>query len=278
MSITILDGPVGTLLIERDVPCPEPAWSAHAVKHHPDQIRRIHCEYANAGATVHTTATFRTRRETVGAEWVALTESAVAMARAACGPGCLVAGSIAPLADCYRPDLSPPDPMPHHRRLADALHRSRVDLLLVETFPHVEEALAAVVAARETGLPVWVSFTAGPSATLLDPIALRDGAQAAVARGVDAVLVNCIPATETRRFVRELAGLGVPFGAYANAGTRGDGIGWGSTADGPQRYADFAAEWIAEGATIIGGCCGTGPAHIAELRRRFGATSAQTTS
>ena len=278
MSITILDGPMGTLLIERGVPCPEPAWSAHAVKHHPDRIRRIHEEYANAGATVHTTATFRTRRETMGSEWVELTESAAAMARTACGPGCLVAGSIAPVADCYRPDLSPTDPTPHHRRLSAALHRAKVDLLLVETFPHVGEALAAVDAARETGLPVWVSFTAGPSANLLDPVALHEGARAAVERGADAVLVNCIPAVETRRFVRELAGMGVPFGAYANAGTAGDGIGWGASEDGPRRYADLAAEWIAEGATIIGGCCGTGPEHIEELRRRFNPTCGQTTS
>jgi S-methylmethionine-dependent homocysteine/selenocysteine methylase len=58
-------------------------------------------------------------------------------------------------------------------------------------------------------------------------------------------------------FVRALSKVGVPFGVYANT------VGRDTTS--PERYATAAAEWIEEGATIIGGCCGTGPAHVRAL-------------
>ena len=278
MSIRILDGPVGTLLIERGIPCPEPAWSAHAVEHSPQAVRAAHHDYAAAGACIHTAATFRTRIEAVGPRWPALTNTAIQLAREGAGPDALVAGSIAPVADCYRPDLSPPDATDRHHRLAMQLKTAGADLILVETFPHIDEAIGALDAARSTGLPVWVSFTAGPNADLLTPHAIRRGAEAAVERGAAAVLVNCIPATETLRFIRALRGIDVQFGAYANAGSPSDRIGWSADANGPQMYADLAEQWVDSGATIVGGCCGTRPDHIAELYRRFGTTSDQTTS
>jgi homocysteine S-methyltransferase len=78
--------------------------------------------------------------------------------------------------------------------------------------------------------------------------------------------VNCVPADRTRAFVSRLARIGVPFGAYANAGDAADRLGWSAPAeDAPARYAAFAREWEACGATILGGCCGTGPAQIAAV-------------
>jgi S-methylmethionine-dependent homocysteine/selenocysteine methylase len=88
------------------------------------------------------------------------------------------------------------------------------------------------------------------------------------------VLVNCIPAKQTLRFVSAIADLGVRFGAYANAGHTDDGLGWHPDPDGPQRYADLAQGWVELGATLIGSCCGTGPAHIQELHTRFCGQSA----
>jgi len=180
-----------------------------------------------------------------------------------------VAGSIAPLADCYRPQDSPEDPGPRHAALARILSEAGADLLLCETHPHIGEALAAVEAAVATGTETWVSFTAGPDADLLTPDQIHRGAEAAVAAGAAAVLVNCIPAAQTAPFLSAIQGLGVPFGAYANAGHTDDGIGWHPDPDGPERYADLAACWVEMGATLIGSCCGTGPAHIAELHTRF---------
>jgi S-methylmethionine-dependent homocysteine/selenocysteine methylase len=269
--ITVLDGPMGTELGARGVPTPPPTWSAAALRHAPDVVRAIHHDYVTAGAVVHTANTFRTSRRAAGERWGVWTDEAVRLARAAALAGHRVAGSIAPLEDCYRPDLSPPDPRPEHREMARRLAACGVDLLLCETFPHLREALVAVEEAVATDLETWVSFTAGPSADLLTPKQMARGARDAVGCGASAVLVNCTPVRDTLRFVRAIADCGVPVGAYANAGGRADGLGWDArTPDAAQSYADIAATWIAAGATLVGGCCGTSPLHVRALARRFG--------
>jgi S-methylmethionine-dependent homocysteine/selenocysteine methylase len=254
------------------VDTPLPAWSAAALETAPEQVEAIHADYVQAGATVHTTASFRTRRRTVGGRWDALTRLAVSLAQRAVGARGRVAGCIAPLADCYRPDLSPKEPTAEHREMAQTLADAGCDLLLCETFPHVGEALVAVEEAVATGLPTWVSFTAGPNADLLTPEQIARGSREAVARGASAVLVNCVPAVDTLRFIAPLATLGVPFGAYANAGHVDDRIGWRSVdePDGVARYVEAARGWVDAGATVVGGCCGTGPAHVAALAAAFG--------
>ncbi len=269
--ITLLDGPLGTQLGARGVPIPAPLWSAWALIHRPEEVSRIHRDYVEAGAEVHTTNTFRTRRRTLPRDWSERAHQAVDLLRAELGPGHRIAGSLAPLEDCYRPDLSPPEPRPEHRELAVLLAGAGVDLLLCETFPHVGEGWIAVEEAVATGVPTWASFTAGPEAELLTPDQVRRAALGAIERGAEAVLVNCLPARLTLDYLRPLADLGVPFGAYANAGHQDDDLGWhADPRDSAPRYAGLAESWIELGATLIGSCCGTGPAHIAELARRFG--------
>jgi S-methylmethionine-dependent homocysteine/selenocysteine methylase len=266
--ITLLDGPLGTELAARGVPTPAPIWSAWALDQAPGVLRAIHRDYAAAGATVHTANTFRTKRRQVGADWERLARRAVSIAREAVPANHRVAGSLAPLEDCYRPDLSPADPRPEHRELARLLAAAGVDVILCETFPNVGEALVAVEEAVATGVETWVSFTAGPDAGLLSPEAVEEGAREAVRRGARAVLVNCTPATRSLPYVERLAEIGVPFGAYANAGLPSEGIGWSDTPD-VDRYADLAESWVRVGATLVGGCCGTGPGHIGALAARF---------
>ncbi|WP_437876985.1 homocysteine S-methyltransferase family protein [Sorangium sp. So ce513] len=272
-DIVVLDGPLGTELAARGIETPSPLWSAAALldARGCDVVRAIHRDYARAGATVHTANTFRARRRQAGAAWAELAARAVALAREAAreaGPRHRVAGSIAPIEDCYRPDLSPADAREEHRELARVLASAGVDVLLCETFPHVGEALVALEEAVATGVEAWVSFTAGPEADLLSPEDVEVAAREAVARGARAVLVNCTPAARTLPYVERLAGCGVPFGAYANAGAESEGLGWRAAPGGAAaaRYADLARGWIEAGATIVGGCCGTGPEHIAALR------------
>ncbi len=168
--ITLLDGPLGTELHARGVETRLPMWSAGAIVEAPEVIAEIHRDYARAGAVVHTANTFRTRPRQVGDRWRALTTEAVGIARRAlrsvdARPDAFtLAGSIAPLEDCYRPDLSPADPRPEHREMAEALHAASVNLILCETFPHPGEARVAVEEAVRTGLPVWAALTAGPDA------------------------------------------------------------------------------------------------------------------
>jgi S-methylmethionine-dependent homocysteine/selenocysteine methylase len=270
-SPVVLDGPMGTELARRGIALPlEPlrAWSAAALETAPQVIAAIHREYVRAGATVHTANTFRCRPRAFGERWEELARLAVRIARASIPAGQRVAGSIGPLEDCYRPDLSPGvASRAGHAAMASALAAAGVDILLCETFAHPIEACAAVEAAAETGVETWVALTAGPDGSLMTPAAMRVAARACVDAGARAILVNCVAAGRTLVYVRELAGLGVAFGAYANAGAEADGIGWGA-ADDPRAaaaYASLATSWIDAGATLVGGCCGTGPAHIRAL-------------
>ena len=270
-GVVLLDGPMGTELANRGVATPLPSWSAGALRESPDVVLAIHRAYAAAGATVHTTNTFRTRESDLGSDWRAMTGLAVRLAREGASGG-RVAGSIAPLGDCYRPDESPGEAAYEaHAAMAEALVGAGCDLVLCETFPAQAEAIAAVRAARDGGAPeIWASLTAGPDADLFEPLALARAAATLGAAGASVVLVNCTPALKTLGYVRELARVGLPFGAYANAGEVDDAIGWRSDpAFGAARYAEVALRWVEAGASVVGGCCGTGPAHVRELKRRL---------
>ncbi|MGB7345668.1 MAG: homocysteine S-methyltransferase family protein [Pirellulaceae bacterium] len=269
-AITILDGPLGTQLDTRGVATDSSNWSAAAIYSHPDVIRQIHRDYALAGATVHTANTFRTQRRSVGDAWESMARQAVQLTRDAIGDDLQLAGSIAPLADCYRPDLSPAitqhdATIRHHREMAEVLADADCDLLLCETFANVSESLIAVQQAVKTGVETWLALTAGPNANLLSPEEMAKAAQQAVDLGVAVVLVNCVAATKTLAFVQALAdaGLGVPIGAYANAGYSDDPIGWNDNS--VQAYLNHTKSWRDAGASIIGGCCGTTPRHIAAI-------------
>jgi len=277
--VTILDGPMGTELARARVACPEPAWTAHAVEHASRQVEDLHRAYARAGAQVLTTCTFRARRRYLPETWARVAQRAVELARGAAGSGVRVAGSIAPVFDCWRPDLSPArsDPqatLAEHAELAQLLAETGCDLLLCETFPSTAEGLLATDAALATGTETWLALTPGYRANLLTPRDVAVAARDAAKLGAGAVLVNCCPAMRTLDYVHALAdavGGAVPIGAYANAAGREGALGSAGGADAPKRYADLAERWLAAGATILGGCCGTTPEHTAELSRRFGA-------
>jgi S-methylmethionine-dependent homocysteine/selenocysteine methylase len=281
--LLLLDGPMGTELARRGVATPAPGWSAYALDDASDVVRAIHEDYARAGARVHRANTFRAQPRLFPHRYRAMAARAVALAReAAVGGGSAagagahdkprVAGCLAPIEDCYRPDLSPPPDVarPLHRALAEALRDARADLLVCETFPNAREACVAVEEAVRTGLPTWVSLTAGPLASpsdtpLLTPEAMERAAKDCVSAGASAVLVACTAASRTLPFVERIARAGAPFGAYANAGEDWDA----DPLEAAARYADRAADWIAAGATILGSCCGTRPAHVAAMEARF---------
>ena len=290
MTLVLLDGPLGSELEARGVPLPAPAWSARAVAEAPDVVAAIHRDYAEAGADVHTTCTFRTRRRSlIGTPWYGrhdeLARRATDLCRAAVdevGHG-RVAGGLAPLEDCFRPDLTPDDEAlaAEHAELATALADAGCDLLLVETMPTLRELIAATRAAADTGLPVWSAVTFGPDGDCFDDTSLLRARDAALDAGAEAFLVNCTPADRITSALGHLAAHpatdqaggradaprrnpgGAALGAYGNA------IFEGQTDWPAERYVDEVERWRALGATILGGCCGTTPAHLARLRARL---------
>lgn len=266
-SIELLDGPMGTELERLGYETRLPLWSALANEEAPELVREVHRAYAAAGATVHTANTFRTQPRLLGDRFTELTERAVALAREALPEGARVAGSLAPVEDCYRPDLSPGrGALAEHRAMAQALRGAGVDLILCETFPHIEEGLTALEAALETELPVYLAFSPGPHDNLLSPEEVGRGAERAVALGASAVLVNCLSARGARPYLEALAASGGRFGLYANAGIAEDAVGFSPDRSfTPENYIELIASYRELGATIFGACCGMGPAHIGAL-------------
>lgn len=267
----ILDGAIGTELIARGLAFSPPTWSAIAAHRAPAMLAEVHAEYARAGATLHTANTFRTQPGAFGREWEAALRAAVRIARSAVPDGCRVLGSIAPVEDCYRPDLSLGErTRPAHRQMALALAEVGCDVLLCETFAHEREAIVAAEEAVGTGVPSWLSLTPGPRGTLLSPRELARIGRRAATTGIERLLVNCVAASRTQPYVDALASAGLPFGVYANAGDRSEGLGWESTdRRAAERYANLAKGWVDAGASVIGGCCGTTPLHIEVLVERF---------
>jgi len=180
-SILLLDGATGTELARRGVDVALPAWSARALLTAPDVVEQIHIDYLRAGADAITANTFRTHRRSLekigmGDRARELTRLAVDIARSArdkVKPEALVLGSVAPLEDCYRPDLAPlPDVCrAEHAEMIAALLDAEVDLVLIETANTRHEAAAAAqMAARLTSGRWMMSFctkTAGPPGVLL---------------------------------------------------------------------------------------------------------------
>jgi S-methylmethionine-dependent homocysteine/selenocysteine methylase len=154
--------------------------------------------------------------------------------------------------------------------MAELLAEAEVDVILAETHPTIREAEAAVRAARRVGLPVMVSWVCGRDGRLLSGESLRDAVRAVLPYSPLAVLVNCLPADSAVDAVCELKRVAgaVPVGAYANVGWVDANGNWvQSDSVIPSIYADHAASWLASGARLIGGCCGTTPEHILQLRR-----------
>jgi len=281
-EFVLLDGAMGTELERRGTKTPLPLWSAEALRSAPDLVRQIHEDYIRAGADVVTAATFRTTKRTMAkadlpeSEAERLTTLAVSLARqaqraAAVGREVWIAGALAPLEDCYRPQAAPTEEeaAPEHAEQARALAQAGVDLLLIETMNTAGEARAAAAAAQAVGIPFLVSFICADSATILSGEPLADAARAMVPFGPAAILVNCTPPDIVGGCLETLArSVPTPIGCYPNAGGSDfETEEWQlETRVSPEGLARLAAGWIRSGALVLGGCCGTGPAHIRALR------------
>ena len=288
-KITLLDGGMGQELVARSGDDPTPLWATRVMIDHPGMVRDIHADYFAAGATVATTNTYaihHDRLERFGLEaWFhALHLRALAEAhdaRVAHGSG-RIAGSFGPLMASYRPDLTVPlaKAAPKYAEIA-RLFAPHVDMILIETMSSVELAEGAVKGAQAAGVPIWLSVSVDDH----DGTRLRSGepltglARLVESYPVAAVLANCSVPEAMAAALDQLKALGKPFGAYANGFTHisGNFLKDAPTVKElthrhdltPEKYADFAMAWVAQGATIVGGCCEVGPAHIRHLADRL---------
>ena len=297
-EITLLDGGMGQELIHRAGDNPTPLWSTQVMMDFPGLVGEIHKDFAEAGATVATTNTYAIHRDRLRSgsnhyasdgqpvaelehQFEALLHAAMAEADAVRGMG-RVAGSIGPLGASYRADLYP-DLEVSTQLYAEVarLIAPRSDVLLFETLPSCLAGQAALAAGRTTDKPVWLAFTLNDS----DGTLLRSGERLEDAlqrvSEADALLVNCSVPEAIPAALDVLATVGPAFGAYANGFTKIEDafIKGGTTVAAlsarqdlsPTIYAEDAMRWIEQGATLIGGCCEVGPAHIREIARQAAA-------
>jgi S-methylmethionine-dependent homocysteine/selenocysteine methylase len=274
----ILDGAMGTELQRRGADTGLPLWSARALVEAPEIVLQIHRDHLGAGADILTANTFRTTRRTFrraalpdnSPEYTRLAlELARRAAAGATDRPVLIAGSIAPLEDCYRPDLVPPDAelQEEHGEQARRLAAAGVDLLLLETMGTVREARFAAAAASETGKDFIVSFLCDREGRLFGGEPLHQAIMAVTPFHPVALSINCVPARCVLPAIRQLkSGTPLPWGIYANTGVAGQEQAASITPDvEPEEYGRLALGWLHQGASFIGGCCGTTSQHIAVL-------------
>ena len=273
----ILDGAIGTELERRGFPLTSPGWSASAIRNAPKLLKKIHSDYVDAGADIVTANTFRThQRNLVGTSWDGesrqLTIEAVQIAREAANGKALVAGSIAPLEDCYSPELTPPpeEIVVEHKAMIAALKEARVDLVLVETQLTIRESTAIAKLLAEADVPFLISFVARRDGTLLSGESLSLAFESVSSFDPLGYLLNCLPANEvTDCLISVSPKFGQrTLGIYANTGRRDcDGYWETTTAISPAVYAEFIPSWRSLGVTVFGGCCGTTPEHIKLIKK-----------
>jgi methionine synthase I (cobalamin-dependent) len=277
----ILDGATGTELYRRGVDTGLPLWSANALLTDRDSriLQQIHEDYLRAGADIITTNTFRTHRRALAPSGNAhraleLTSRAVTIARGAIinvnvDSSKFIAGSISTLEDCYRPDLVPTDEelLAEHAERIDHLTQCGVDLILIETINTIREAVVMAKLAVATGTPVVVSFVCDREGRILSGETLTDAAKQLLPLGISIIGVNCGPTADLVKPLAELkqaCGADFPLIAYGNIGYADEKVGWVNTdAENPQAYCSHASQWKVK---IVGGCCGTTPEHIHQLK------------
>ncbi len=265
------DGAMGTLLLARGVPL-ERCFEELCISE-PDRVRAIHEEYVAAGARVIETNTFganAVRLERFGFQerLAEINHAGAQLAReVASGKNVFVAGSIGPLgisADeasargidrgaCFREQIA-------------ALVDGGVDILFFETFMDFDEMAIALKAKSEFGKITSISsFACAPEGRLASGIVIAEAFARARQLGADIVGVNCMNGPHGTVQLLEQVPADGPIAAYANAGYPKYREGRFIYHTAPEYFAQSAREMVAQGARLIGGCCGTNPKHIAAI-------------
>lgn len=288
MSLTLLDGGTGRELARIGAPFRQPEWSALALIDAPEYVTRVHQGYVAAGADVITTNSyavvpFHIGEDRFAADGAALAALAGRLARdVADGAGreVAVAGSLPPVCGSYRPDLVDLTRARPVLQVLVAALLPYVSHWQAETLSSIAEAELVAELIAPTALPLWLSFTledeVGGAPTLRSGESVAEAARMAAKLGAAALLFNCSqPEVMAAAVAAARAQLpaDIRIGVYANAfppqtaeAEANSGLDPIREDLTPEGYATFAAAWAKAGASIIGGCCGIGPEHIAALR------------
>lgn len=288
----ILDGACGTQLQKRGMPqgiCPE-IWCLQ----NPEIIKQVHSDYKNAGADVIYTCTFganRLKLDQYSAKAITLSRlfqqryaisgsarrinsDLALLARAAAGSETLVAGDIGPTGEFVEPfgPLKFEQAVNIFKEQAQGLIDGGVDIFVIETMMDIQEARAALIAVRElTDKFTMVTMTFEKDGRTLN--GTEPAAAVVTLQSLGAGAVGCNCSAGPKQMVGIVSAMKpyatVPIIAKPNAGMPelvNDKTVFNMPA---QEFASFSKELVLKGANILGGCCGTTPQHIKELKNKI---------
>ena len=284
-----IDGGLASELEARGYDLTGSLWSARLLRDEPDAIRAVHQTYFEAGATVGISASYQASRPGFIAaglsadeadRLLALSVELVGQARDRARANgvthpMLVAASVGPWGATMhdgseyrgRYGTSHDFLVDFHRERTAVLVAASPDVLAIETIPDLDEALALVDVLADVDVPAWMSFSCESDSRTCagQPI---EAAAELVAAHFDAIGINCTKPEFISGLIHRIRSVAptVPIVVYPNAGRVWDGDASVWLGEGTDLLARTAvAQWVDEGATLIGGCCGLGPAAITEI-------------
>jgi len=276
-EVFVFDGAFGTMLQARGLPpgaCPE-VWCLKC----PEEVERVHRQYIDAGAQVIETCTFGGTALRLGHFGLAhaareINLAAVEIARrAAADRGTLVAASMGPLGALVEPlgEVSFDEAYLQFAEQAEAFALARPDLIIIETIADLNEMRAALLACRDRApdIPVIAQMTFDSTGRTFTGTPPESAALVMESMGASVVGVNCSVGPDLLADVvaRMGAVTSKPISVQPNAGLPHVGpSGRGEYPMGPEEFASYGPKLVSAGASIVGGCCGTTPEHIARLR------------
>lgn len=275
-EILVADGATGTNLqrMGLGLGVPPEEWVFDA----PQNLLALHRAFVAAGSDILLTCTFGGTRLRLGDSQYAnrapeLNRRAAQLAREAAGEAVLVAGSMGPTGMLMEPfgELTHDAAVETFAEQAAALTDGGVDFLLIETMFALEEATAAIEGAqRASSLPLVVSFSYDQGTRTMMGLRPSQVVAAIMPLGVAAIGANCGKALDAMALVLDelmAAKPSVPLWIKPNAGLprmNGDVAEYDVT---PEMMGEYAARFVQAGAQIVGGCCGSSPAHVAAIAR-----------
>jgi homocysteine S-methyltransferase len=275
-SPVLCDGAMGTLLYAKGVFINRCYDELNLSQ--PDLIRAIHHDYLQAGAEIIETNTFganafRLARHSIADKVRDINRAGARLAKeAAKSFDVWVAGSVGPLGTRIEPlgKTSFEEARQAFREQIAALAEGGVDVLMMETFGYLEELHQAMLAAKDVGakLPLVVQVTIDEDGNCLDGSTPENFAPRLEDWGADVIGCNCSvgPVAMLDAIERVHAVSSLPLAAQPNAGIPRSVEGRNIYLCSPEYMASYARKFVAAGARIVGGCCGTTPDHIRVMK------------
>lgn len=269
----ILDGAMGSLLIEKGIKNHLVLWTSLSNLEHPEVVKSIHLEYINNGADIITTNTFRTNpiavhksNEKINVE--EFVKAAIQTAKDARGnKKIMIAGSNAPAEDCYQIERTIPlsELEYNHKKHIDILWNNSVDIIWNETQSHMDEIEIICKYCSENKIPYIVSLFFNENLKLLSGENLIDAVNYINSFNPVAIGFNCIKPKTFFKFIEKYS-LPERWGFYFNCGAGNYDDEFLACGISPKNYSELTKQLLKFNPTFVGSCCGSNPEHTKAIK------------